>query len=64
MHPILERSMQWAASRANSRENGMRTLTTTRQALYYLLLLGFALVMAGAMLGWWWIYIAPLLGVL
>ena len=41
----------------------MRTLTTTRQALYYLLLFGFALVMAGAMLGWWLVYIAPRLGI-
>jgi len=41
----------------------MRTLTTTRQALYYLLLLGFALAITGAMLSWWWIYIAPRLGI-
>jgi len=39
----------------------MRTLTTTRLALYYLLLLGFALAVTGAMLGWWLLYVAPLL---
>ena len=42
----------------------MRTLTTTRQALYYLLLLGFALAITGAMLAWWLAYVAPLLEVL
>ena len=41
----------------------MRTLTTTRQALYYQLLLGFALGVAGAMLGWWLVCVAPLLGI-
>jgi len=42
----------------------MRTLATTRLALYWLLLLGFALTGALAMLGWWLAYVAPLLGVL
>ena len=39
----------------------MRTLTTTRLALYWLLLFGFALTVALAMLGWWLLYVAPLL---
>jgi len=41
----------------------MKTLLTLRMQLYYLLLLGFALAITGAMLGWWWIYIAPRLGI-
>jgi len=41
----------------------MRTLTTTRLALYWLLLLGFALTITGAMLGWWLAYVAPRLGI-
>jgi len=40
----------------------MKTLLTTRLQLYWLLLLGFALAIAGAMLGWWLIYVAPALG--
>jgi len=42
----------------------MRTLTTTRLALYWLLLLGFALAITGAMLGWWRLYVAPMVGTL
>jgi len=41
----------------------MRTLATTRLALYWLLLLGFALSVAGAMLGWWLVCVVPLLGI-
>jgi len=38
----------------------MKTLLTTRLQLYWLLLLSFALVMAGAMLSWWLRYVAPM----
>jgi len=61
---VLKRS--WITGKAVilAHKDGMRTLTTTRQTLYYLLLLGFALTITGAMLGWWLIYVAPLLGTL
>jgi len=38
----------------------MRTLATTRLAFYWLLLLGFALAITGALLGWWLLYVVPM----
>ena len=41
----------------------MKTLLAIRLQLYWLLLLGFALTVALAMLGWWLAYVAPRLGI-
>ena len=38
-----------------------RTLVTTRLELHWLLLLGFALTVTGAMLAWWLTFFAPFL---